>query len=111
MINLLHMKLFSNVSLRDVACCAVCVACQVFFIQPFVLSLERERITKQFQKELVEKGFAEYNPDTGVWQYKPTPVPTPTKQIKEDFSDLDRIAVVPDHFPVAKPTKNPQRNK
>jgi hypothetical protein len=63
-------KLFGNISLRDVACCAICVVCQVLFIQPFFLSLEKERVTKQFQKELVEKGFAEYNSFTGVWQYK-----------------------------------------
>ena len=27
-------------------------------------------ITKRFHKELIQKGYAEYNPTTGVWQYK-----------------------------------------
>ena len=30
--------------------------------------------TKEFQKELVTRGFAEYNSTNGVWQWK---IPTP----------------------------------
>ena len=93
-------KLFGNISLRDVSCCAICVVCQVFFIQPFFLSLEKERVTKQFQKELVEKGFAEYNSFTGVWQYKNLILSKPAKKVKEDFSDLEALALIPDHFPL-----------
>lgn len=97
------MKFFYS---KDFAMICICAATQFFVIIPFLNAAQEERTTKKFQKELVEKGFAEYDPVTGEWRYKKCILSEPKasfpKKIQEDFSDLDRIAVVPDRFPVAR---------
>lgn len=97
------LKLFLT---AEFAVVAGCIAAQIFVIVPFINELAEERVTKRFQKELIEKGCAEYNSETGKWQYKKLILSEPKvslpKRQKEDFSDLDALAVVPTEFPKAK---------
>ena len=99
---LLRMKVMKFLFSRDFAMICICASAQFFVIIPFLNSIQEEKTTKKFQKELAEKGMAEYDSVTGEWRYKKCILSEPKTQAKEDFSDLDRLAVVPDKFPVKK---------
>jgi hypothetical protein len=104
------MKFLKTFLTLEFAAVAACIGAQVFVIIPFVNSLAEERVTKQFRKELIERGCAEYNSETGEWQYKKQFMSEPKvdlpKKEQEDFSDLDRLALIPDHFPLPKKQKS-----
>lgn len=100
------MKFLKTFLTLEFAVVAACIGAQVFVIIPFVNSLAEDRVTKRFQKELIERGCAEYNSETGEWQYKKQFISEPKVSLpqkeKEDFSDLDRLVLIPDHFPLPK---------
>lgn len=66
----------------------------------FLFTIAGRDVTKQFQQDLINRGFAEYNSKTGIWQYKEQPTvifykeetkqqPQPERKEIEGLKDLE----------------------
>ena len=53
--------------------------------------------TKKFQQELIDRGLAEYNTKTGIWQYAPNEMQV---AMNDDLPLMPSI--IPTHFPTKK---------
>jgi hypothetical protein len=96
----------------------------IFIISLSGIGITMQLVVEKFRKELIERGYAEYDQRTGKWKYKDSvqiviykeektkTVESPKKEesapmpeeVKEDSAEEDGLALIPFVLAKAKPT-------